>query len=280
MPRSPLLLAVLLAFLPRMGCAQGPSTPSAAAAPPVASVPVPTTIPIPVPVTSPAGPSAGVGADAPATTGGPATPPPVPNPAAKPAAPTTQAPAASVPHPIPVRRVPADQVIAVLGQTVTGPDGKPVGRLIDVLVDQAGKPQAAVIDFGGFMGVGSRKIAVHWDTLHFHPGNTAHPVVLDLLPEELRQAPRYKGADRPAPVLVEPHPKPAAPAGAPATGTPPAGTPASQPPAAAPSAAPSPAPASPAPQPPAPETPASQPPASRPPAPIPAHAAGKAAAPG
>ena len=220
MPRSPFVLAVLLALVPQLSRAEGPPRPSTAPSALPASPAPPAT---PAPVTA-----AGT---TPGTTPGtaPGTSP------AKPVTPAPPAPAASVPHPLPVKRVPPDQVIAVLGQTVTGPDGKPVGRLIDVLVDRDGKPQAAVIDFGGFMGVGSRKIAVHWNTLHFHPGNAAHPVVLDLLPAELRQAPRYKGANRPAPVLVEPHPK------QPAVPAPPAGKP--EPSASAPTAASAPTPA-------------------------------------
>ena len=222
MSRSPLVLAVLLlALVPRLARAEGPST-----ALPASPVPAAPRVPVPAPQIAP-----GI---APHIAAGiaPGTSPALP---AKPAASVLPAHAASVTHPLPVKRVPPDQVIAVLGQTVTGPNGKPVGRLIDVLVDRDGKPQAAVIDFGGFMGVGSRKIAVHWNTLHFHPGNAAHPVVLDLLPAELRQAPRYKGANRPAPVLVEPHPK------QPAVPAPPAGKP--EPSASAPTAASAPTPA-------------------------------------
>src|ERR1700731_1029602 len=61
------------------------------------------------------------------------------------------------------------EAASVLGRPVRGPDGHDVGRIVDVLVDQAGHPRAAVIDFGGFMGVGSRKIAVDWHLLHFTP---------------------------------------------------------------------------------------------------------------
>ena len=42
-----------------------------------------------------------------------------------------------------------------------------MGRIVDVIVDRAGTVRAAVIDFGGFLGVGSRKIVVDWSALHF-----------------------------------------------------------------------------------------------------------------
>src|ERR1700756_2877600 len=70
-----------------------------------------------------------------------------------------------------VRHAPREQALAILGHTVTDQEGKDIGRLVDVLVGDDGEPQAAVIDFGGFMGVGSRKIAVEWSALHFAPAN-------------------------------------------------------------------------------------------------------------
>ena len=42
-----------------------------------------------------------------------------------------------------------------------------MGRIVDVLVVRSGQVRAAIIDFGGFLGVGSRKIAVDWSALHF-----------------------------------------------------------------------------------------------------------------
>jgi len=53
--------------------------------------------------------------------------------------------------------------------------------------------RAAVIDFGGFLGVGSRKIAVDWSALHFggavrHEGD----IKLGLTQDQLKAAPEYK----------------------------------------------------------------------------------------
>src|SRR5438270_870703 len=39
------------------------------------------------------------------------------------------------------------------------------GRIIDLLADRDGQVRAAVIEFGGFMGIGTRKIAVDWSAL-------------------------------------------------------------------------------------------------------------------
>lgn len=92
----------------------------------------------------------------------------------------------------PVQPLPANEVHGILGEKVYGPDGRELGRLIDVLVDANGVPQAAVIDFGGFLGVGNRKIAVAWKNLHFQPMAT-HVIICDLSPDEIKGAPEYKG---------------------------------------------------------------------------------------
>ncbi len=105
---------------------------------------------------------------------------------------------------IPVFSISPDKVVAVLGQEVVGPLGTALGRLVDVLVNKDGVPEAAVIDFGGFLGVGSRKIAVHWNTLHFNPGDAKYPIVLDLMPAQIKAAPSYKGESKPAAVVVAP----------------------------------------------------------------------------
>ncbi len=126
---------------------------------------------------------------------------PAPAPALKPSAPAKP--------PTTVQPVDKDQVVAILGRIVTGPEGKPVGRLTDVLVDGTGQPQAAVLDIGGFMGVGMRSIAVAWKTLHFAPWNEKVPITLDLSLDQIQAMPEYKGlTDKPAPVVVATPAKP------------------------------------------------------------------------
>ena len=53
--------------------------------------------------------------------------------------------------------------------------------------------RAAVIDFGGFLGVGSRKIAVDWNLLSFDPEKRERAAVLALRRHEIRAAPEYRG---------------------------------------------------------------------------------------
>jgi hypothetical protein len=95
----------------------------------------------------------------------------------------------------------ADQTAAILGKKVKGPQGEELGLVVDVVVDAGGHPVAAVIDFGGFLGVGNRKIAVDWRALNFSPGNRTGEIELSLGRDELKAAPEYK-PDAPVAVMV------------------------------------------------------------------------------
>ncbi|WP_024511513.1 PRC-barrel domain-containing protein [Bradyrhizobium sp. ARR65] len=89
----------------------------------------------------------------------------------------------------------------VLGKDVRSPTNEDMGRIVDVIVDRTGTVRAAVIDFGGFLGVGSRKIVVDWNALHFgRLGNNADAITLELTKAQVAAAPEYK-EDKPIVVL-------------------------------------------------------------------------------
>jgi hypothetical protein len=89
----------------------------------------------------------------------------------------------------------------VLGRDVRSPTDEGMGRIVDVIVDRAGQVRAAVIDFGGFLGVGSRKIVVDWNALHFGSvANKSDSITLDLTKDQVTAAPEYK-EDTPVVVL-------------------------------------------------------------------------------
>ncbi len=160
--------------------APAPPAPAAPAQPPpVASPPVPSPQVPPPPVPPPPPDAAPV----------PATPPPPPSP------PSTT-------------KLWPDEAKSVLGQQVFTTDGQNAGRLVDVLVDQDAAPRAGIIDFGGFMGLGNRRVSVAWSALRFDPSNKQHPITLTLTPDQLRAAPEYKPAsDKPAQVVTPPDPQ-------------------------------------------------------------------------
>ena len=94
-------------------------------------------------------------------------------------------------------------VMSILGKRVKGPRGEDLGRVVDVLADASGRVRVAIIDFGGFLGVGNHRIAVDWPLLRFNPDVHNPSLLLSVNPEKLATAPEYK--DNPQPeTLMEP----------------------------------------------------------------------------
>ena len=92
-------------------------------------------------------------------------------------------------------------VQGILGRQVLSSAGQDMGRVIDIVVDRSGQVRAAVIDFGGFLGVGNRKVAIDWNALHFAPtGSKYDRITLNLTREQVSAAPEYKDG-RPLVVL-------------------------------------------------------------------------------
>jgi hypothetical protein len=85
------------------------------------------------------------------------------------------------------------EVEGILGRQVLSAADENMGRIVDVIVDRSGRVRAATIDFGGFLGVGSRKIAVAWNALHFPPPDQANAkITLDLTRDQVKTAPEYQ----------------------------------------------------------------------------------------
>ena len=90
--------------------------------------------------------------------------------------------------------LPNHEVEGILGREVRSSSAdENMGRIVDVLVDRSGLVRAAIIDFGGFLGVGSRKIAVDWSALHFPaPAKPEPPIKLELNRDQVNAAPAYE----------------------------------------------------------------------------------------
>ena len=86
---------------------------------------------------------------------------------------------------------------SVLGREVRTRVEEDVGRIVDILADRQSRVQAAVIEFGGFLGIGTRKIAVEWSALSFEMGGKRAVVIVDLSRDQLRLAPEYKPNEQP-----------------------------------------------------------------------------------
>jgi hypothetical protein len=96
----------------------------------------------------------------------------------------------SEPAPPPALALDPGEAQSVLGREIRSIAGENMGRVVDIIVDRSGQVRAAVIDFGGFLGVGSRKIAIDWSMLRFGTGEKS--VTLDLTRNQVKAAPEYK----------------------------------------------------------------------------------------
>jgi sporulation protein YlmC with PRC-barrel domain len=93
-------------------------------------------------------------------------------------------------------------VTSILGKKVQGPKGEDLGRVVDVLADDTGRVRIAIIDFGGFLGVGNRRIAVDWPLLRFNPDARESSLLLSVTRDKLKSAPEYKDNPRPQVLMV------------------------------------------------------------------------------
>ena len=99
----------------------------------------------------------------------------------------------------PATMVDAQQLESILGKNVISPTGEDMGRIVDIMVDRSGQVRAAIIDFGGFLGVGTRKIAVDWRLICFPSDGKMDNVMVDLTSNQLRVSPVFKAGE---PVVV------------------------------------------------------------------------------
>jgi sporulation protein YlmC with PRC-barrel domain len=78
----------------------------------------------------------------------------------------------------------------LIGMKVQGTDGKNLGTIKDLVIDREdGEIQYAVLDFGGFAGIGDKYFAVPWEALHMDQDNKK--IALDLHKKDLKDAPGF-----------------------------------------------------------------------------------------
>ena len=92
--------------------------------------------------------------------------------------------------------------LSVLGKKVRGAKGEDLGRLVDILADDRGRVRVAIIESGGFLGVGNRRVAVDWSLLKFHPDPTDSYVMLAASGQALQETPEYKDGRQPVALMA------------------------------------------------------------------------------
>ena len=123
--------------------------------------------------------------------------PPAPprKPEEPPAPPAPPPPPPPPPAPLIVTRlIDRNQAHGLLDSEVQKPDGKVVGRAVDLVTDASGKPIEMVVNLQGFLGVGDRKVNFPWNVFRFMPNAKAATITLNLAPGQTPPADRSKAA--------------------------------------------------------------------------------------
>lgn len=87
-----------------------------------------------------------------------------------------------------------DQIRAdsIIGAKVTNAAGDEMGRISDIILDQDGKLSGLVIESGGVLGFGAKRVAISTRSLPAMSDQSPDFVVLGLSSDDLERAPEFK----------------------------------------------------------------------------------------
>lgn len=85
--------------------------------------------------------------------------------------------------------------VPMMGKRVFAASGEELGRVVDVVLDPQGRPAAVVIDVGGFMGLGARRVAIAWAFLRLRPDEGGPVLWIDMPPDVVIGAPEFRRED-------------------------------------------------------------------------------------
>lgn len=82
------------------------------------------------------------------------------------------------------------------GTDVISPTGQKLGDIDDFVLSSDGKVDAVIVEFGGFLGIGTKHVAVAYEGLKFMVGqNNERYLVIDVTKEQLTAQPDYNKDD-------------------------------------------------------------------------------------
>jgi sporulation protein YlmC with PRC-barrel domain len=83
----------------------------------------------------------------------------------------------------------------LIGTSVIGPENQRLGEIGDIVLMPEGKVDAVIIDFGGFLGLGEKRVAVGYENLEFaRDANGATYMWINATKDQLEAAPAYDEA--------------------------------------------------------------------------------------
>lgn len=83
----------------------------------------------------------------------------------------------------------------VEGTAVYGSDGNKIGSVDCIMIEKrSGQAREAILDVGGFLGMGGSRHAVPWQMLQYDVDQGGY--LLDVTEDQLKNAPRFEENDR------------------------------------------------------------------------------------
>lgn len=83
----------------------------------------------------------------------------------------------------------------LIGKKVVNRENETIGEINDLVTDESGKIQAALVGAGGFLGIGEKDVAVRFEDLELVRDGTDTKVMLDTNKETLTSAPDFRTLD-------------------------------------------------------------------------------------
>jgi sporulation protein YlmC with PRC-barrel domain len=80
---------------------------------------------------------------------------------------------------------------AVIGATVRNTNKETVGKVVDAYLDDKGSVRLLVVSVGGFLGVGSKNVAVKWSDIKFTRDGKSLVLLTDWTKDSLKAMPDY-----------------------------------------------------------------------------------------
>jgi len=79
-----------------------------------------------------------------------------------------------------------------IGTPVNGKDGQLLGKIDNLVFDQDGRIELAVIGIGGYLGIGEKVVAVPFEAVKPDVADGKHVFIIDATKDQLKAAPTYQ----------------------------------------------------------------------------------------
>jgi sporulation protein YlmC with PRC-barrel domain len=70
-------------------------------------------------------------------------------------------------------------------------NGKTIGKVDDLVIDKGGKITSLVVGVGGFLGIGSKDVAIDYSQVKWEQGNGSWWIIVPTTTEELKSLPDF-----------------------------------------------------------------------------------------